>query len=426
MGSKLIKELPELVANDVITSDVATKIEAFYLAKSKGSPKRLHIIFGILGALFVGLGVILMMAHNWEHFSRTIKTVIAFLPLLIGQTLVGYSILRNKNAIWKEASGVLLFFGVGACMALISQIYNIPGELGSYLFTWICLCAPLIYLLKTKSLVVLHLCFATYYTIEVGYGFSFEFEMPWWYFSMLLWVMPYYFRSPSFSGIRTILNWLVPISLVIVLPAFLGDLYKLILPMYMLLFGGFYSLGRSSMFRNTSSLANGYLVIGSLGTVVLLLVLSFRWFWEDMVVLYELPNVALYKLFVLAGLAVYSLVYTLDKKKVYYGVDLIQLGFVLFLGLYVFGNGNDFIPMAIINVFVLLMALEIIKKGVASLHFGRLNYGLIIIAFLVGCRFFDTQMSYIVRGSLFLILGSGFFLANYIMLKRQQLINSKP
>jgi hypothetical protein len=33
MNSKLIKDLPDLVTNDVISQDIASKIEQYYLAK---------------------------------------------------------------------------------------------------------------------------------------------------------------------------------------------------------------------------------------------------------------------------------------------------------------------------------------------------------------------------------------------------------
>ena len=40
-----------------------------------------RVILGSLGALLVGLGVIALLAANWEDFSRGLRTVIAFAPL---------------------------------------------------------------------------------------------------------------------------------------------------------------------------------------------------------------------------------------------------------------------------------------------------------------------------------------------------------
>ena len=36
------------------------------------------------------------------------------------------------------------------------------------------------------------------------------------------------------------------------------------------------------------------------------------------------------------------------------------------------------------------------------------------------CRFFDTNMSFVIRGLLFVAVGVGFFITNYVMLKKQK------
>ena len=100
----------KLIKNEVISQEVASKIESYYKSKQENSPNRLFTVFGVLGSLLVGLGIILILAHNWDDFSRTIKTVFAFVPLVIGQFLVGYSILKKKSSTWREASGTFFIF----------------------------------------------------------------------------------------------------------------------------------------------------------------------------------------------------------------------------------------------------------------------------------------------------------------------------
>src|SRR5690606_7931594 len=159
MNSKLLKELPQLLKDNIITQDVASKIEAYYSTKQDDAPNKLFTVFGVLGSVLVGLGIILILAHNWDDFPRTLKVVFAFLPLVIGQLFVGYAIWKHKSNTWKEASGTFLFFAVGSSIALVSQIYNIPGDLSTFLLTWIVLCLPVIYLLKSHSLALLHIVF---------------------------------------------------------------------------------------------------------------------------------------------------------------------------------------------------------------------------------------------------------------------------
>ena len=80
------------------------------------------------------------------------------------------------------------------------------------------------------------------------------------------------------------------------------------------------------------------------------------------------------------------------------------------------------LPMILTNVLVFILGILAIKIGAARFNFGILNYGLLIVSILITCRFFDTDMSFVIRGLLFVIVGIGFFMANYIMLKRQQKI----
>jgi len=56
----MIKDIPELVKAEVISEETADKIRDFYRNKRGQSTNRLFIVFGIL----VGLGIILIIAHN--------------------------------------------------------------------------------------------------------------------------------------------------------------------------------------------------------------------------------------------------------------------------------------------------------------------------------------------------------------------------
>ena len=142
----------------------------------------------------VGLGIILIMAHNWDEFTRPLKTIFAFLPLVLGQLFAGYSILKKKSTTWKEASGTFLFFAVGSSIALVSQIYNIPGDLSSYILTWIVLCLPLVYLLKSNAVAILHIVFSTFYACNLGYGYEAIGETPWLYLLLIAFLLPHYLQ----------------------------------------------------------------------------------------------------------------------------------------------------------------------------------------------------------------------------------------
>ena len=79
-------------------------------------------------------GVLLLLAHNWEHLGRPARTVIAILPLVVSQAIAGWVLVRRgESTAWREGSAAFLALTVGATIGLISQTYQIPGDLEVFL-----------------------------------------------------------------------------------------------------------------------------------------------------------------------------------------------------------------------------------------------------------------------------------------------------
>ena len=72
------------------------------------------------------------------------------------------------------------------------------------------------------------------------------------------------------------------------------------------------------------------------------------------------------------------------------------------------------------NVFLLVMAVGTIYKGSAENHLGIVNYGLLTITALVVCRFFDTDIPFVLRGLLFIGVGAAFFFVNYKIIQKRK------
>ncbi len=419
MSLKFIKELPELVENNIISNEVSEKIQHYYSEKKNTSSNKLFVVFGVLGATLIGMGILLILAHNWDNFPRLVKTIIAFVPLLIGQIVTGFTILKEKNLVWRETSGTFLFFGIGISIALVSQIYNIPGDLGSYLLIWSILSLPVIYLLRAKVLLLFHLVIITYYACEVGY-FGND-EAPWAYILLLLAVIPYYImliRKDGSRNIVSVFHWLFPISITITLGTFIKEDWELLALIYPLLYGLLYNIGSIAIFKKGRLRSNGYLVLGSFGTIYLFLIMSFKDVWKELARFTLFNDQGIYVAVVLFVLAVAVMVYTAIKNKKV-PVNGLTYAFVVFTILYFIGLENPNLATIGINLLVFVLGIDAIKKGADQQHFGILNYGLLILTALIICRFFDTDLSFVVRGLLFMAIGIGFFLTNYIMIKQR-------
>jgi uncharacterized membrane protein len=92
-------DISDLLKAEIITQETADRIHAYYKSKGGSSTNRLFVVFGILGAILIGLGITLIIAHNWDELSRSTKTVIAFIPLLTGQALCGFTLMKSGKAL---------------------------------------------------------------------------------------------------------------------------------------------------------------------------------------------------------------------------------------------------------------------------------------------------------------------------------------
>ena len=423
MNSKIINDLDELLAANVINQEVKENITQYYLHKKDAQPNRLFAIFGVLGSLLVGLGIILILAHNWDDFPRNVKTIWAFIPLVVGQFFVGYTLLKNRNTAWKETAATFLFFGIGASISLVSQVCNIKGEMSSFLLTWIVLAIPLIYLMKSYAVTLLNLLFATIYACNLGY---FNSDIPWYYVLLILAVLPVYLdrlKTKPKANTTVILHWLFPLSLLISLGNFVSGNDSLGFVLYILLFSIFYNIGKLPYFKNASLRGNGYLILGSVGTIVTLLITSFSWVWDE----FHFSNYTAqdYTITIVFLLVVVGLIVNMFRASVLKEFNLFQFAGLIFTGIYISNASLVGLSPLLINLLIIALGIIAIVIGAKRNKYSILNYGLLIITALITCRFFDTDISFIVRGLLFMAIGAAFFGANYFMYRKQSQLQSQ-
>jgi hypothetical protein len=237
-------------------------------------------------------------------------------------------------------------------------------------------------------------------------------------------LLPHYYlllKNKPKSNFRILLTWLLPLSVIICLGTLSESAEELMFIAYCSLFGLFYLAGNSSMFNDKQVRNNAFLVLGSVGTIILLLMLSFDWFWYDLLeVETNLIHHIEFYIAIFVSLSAAAMLALQVKKRSWKSTQLMDYIFVLFILIFIIGMHNTLAPIILINLLILIMGLLIIKKGADKNHLGILNYGLSIITALVICRFFDTDISFAVRGLLFVIVGVGFFTANYLMIKKRK------
>ncbi|RZJ68226.1 MAG: DUF2157 domain-containing protein [Flavobacterium sp.] len=418
------KDLRELESAGVISSDVAQNIASYYRNKSNSSPNRLFTIFAILGELLIGLGIILILAHNWDDFPKMVRVTLAFVPIVLGQALCTYSLLKQtQSTAWRESSSTFLTIGIGAAIALIAQIYNMPSDFKGFMFTWSALALPLVYVMRSNMTSLLYLIGITVYATSSGYGYPSE--TPWWYLLLLAAIVPNYWllvKNRFGSNFTAWHHWFLCASTLISLGTFARSHEEYMFIAYVNLLAIFYLIGNLDIFSDKRLFSNAWLFLGSLGTVCILMPLTFSWFWTDMQRRGIEPTLFKSPEFIAAlvlGIAALALFIRHRRAKSIFDITPIEPVFIVFAITFFIGYR---VPQAyiIINIIVFTIGLLTIRRGAQQDHLGILNYGLLIITILVACRFFDTNLTFVVRGLLFIGVGVGFIVANSKLLKKRR------
>jgi uncharacterized membrane protein len=425
MSDSILNDLDELLNQHVISDDEATRIRNYYDQKPQPENNRLVIIFGILGSLLVGMGLVLIIAHNWDVLPKIVKLGVALLPLLIGQVICGYLVWKKSASVaWREGASVFVVFAVATAIAIVSQVYNIEGNLANFLFVWMLLSFPLMYVMRSSAASLLFWIGITWYACEDGYFRSYS-DIVYKYWILALVALPWYWqlcKKKLNSNFTYLHHWVIAGSLIITLGTFADHSEELLVPAYMFLFGIFVLIGQLPVFSLQRILTNAYLILGSLGIVTLLLILSFDWYWAELERKDAADWIVTVEAILCAVLIVFAIILFLRLLKTVRASELLSKSYVIpvFMALFILGNIEPYGAQIFTNVFILVLAVYTIREGAKADHLGRMNYGLMILTMLIICRFFDTDLSFVIRGLLFVMVGLGFFGMNYRMVKKRK------
>jgi len=423
----MIKYLPELVKENIISQEIADRITDYYQHKKKQGPNKLFLIFGVLGALLVGIGIILIIAHNWDDFPRNMKVVFAFLPLIVAQVLCGYTLAKKSDSMaWRESTSTFLFLSVGACISLVSQIYHISGNLSTFLSVWMCLCLPVIYLMNSSFTSILFIAGITYYACESGF-FSFPYSEPYLYWLLLLLVVPHYLKimrkSPGGNFVR-FHHIIITLSVIISLGTFANKSAELMYIAYFNVFGILLMMDTIPYFQKIKLQDKAFELIGFSGTMVLLFIVSFHWIWEHLFNKHhDIDQLFTAREMIPLIITALIAIWFLYRKYRSYGlkkINPVEFTFLFFILVYVLTRFVPTLAMVCINAAILYLGVTTIINGLRNNRLGIVNFGILIVAILITCRFFDTNFSFLARGFLFVAVGAGFFLTNYRMLKNRR------
>lgn len=410
-------DIKELINANIINSHTGEEILRFYSKKSNYN--KLQVSFAIIGALLVGLGIISIIAHNWDSISLSSKLIISFIPLIIAQLIGAFSLIKRKdNKAFSESSSLFISLAVAASISLVSQTYNIMGSLDSFIFIWMILSLPLIYLFNSKSVAILYLIGITSYAWIHSFNIN---DSSYTYWVLLVLLLPFYYamyiHNKQANSFRVI-SWLLALSLLTCLGSLAFNGAGLISVAYISLFVLFIIGGDLFLASHKN---NAYTILGSVSLIFTLIAFSFDGFGLEIKqgnIANDMFSTNEYIAAIFVSILTSILLYYKYRENKILDIKIIDISYIVFILIFIVGISNTLVATILCNILVLLISISKIYEGSKTNSLSTLNFGLISLMILIACRFIDIDISFVYRGILFILLGSGFFAINYYMLQK--------
>ncbi len=428
----LYQELPELVSKGVLSETAADKLREHY-GDIKTADKKWFVIVlcGVLGALFIGLGIILLVGHNWEQWSRPTRTVLSILPLILAQGLALWVLWKRPlSDALKESTATFLTLMVGASMALISQTYNITWDTTDFILSWMLLIVPLVYLMQASIPAAIYVGGIATWAVKSSSFWDPSGQ------GMLFWpllgvVVPHFVwavQQEKYAIRSSLLTMVMAISIAIEAGFTLGRAWPggwII--MYSSLFTLFYLIGTWEFKKVTTAWQRELRVFGGLAIFVMMFMLTFRFPWQSVgqygyYTHQNVPqgqNIADYILAVLMIGAALLMSYAYARRRGLMSATFVGLPVVTIFA-YMFATVSVDYALFLCNVFLFTASVARILSGIKSYNLGVINTGMVMLAALILARFFDSEVSFMVKGLVFILVGLGFLFTNVMVLRRKR------
>lgn len=390
---KILKDIDELVENNLITKEQGSDIVNYYNTKTKPTFES-SMLLPLIGVLLIGAGFIAMCASNWENMTDTLRLFIAFVPItLLSGALYNYKNSNSQVLVQCLAFGVAfaLLFGFG----IVANVYQTPIDTNILLHVCLFCVIPLVYVFDGYWLGVIALAFGLYssssdYTVISIIG--------------LLSMLPYcYYRVRE----KLSLNMMIMLHV--------GVLFRtlyLIYPEFEIMYLGISTLLVLGLFFNNALYQSLLKII----IFVLGIVFSFSGSYYEITSNVEIIIMLIYILMI--GFVVYYTYYNVVENKILN----YQLSGILVVSIfYVIGIDNK-------EIFSLLMIYILIYNAYDNFkHFylkGYNFYSFIFTGFILS-KMFSFNLPFMTQGVVFIALGIAFiYLSQHVskVIKAQRLI----
>ena len=420
-------ELPRLVAQGILTPEAADALRCHYGPPEHETPRTAwgQILLASFGALLVGGGIILILAHNWEGLGRPARAAIALGVLIAAQVLTIFGVARRRTSMaWIEATSALLVTAVGAAMALVGQTYHLGGSFEGLMRAWLWLVILIPYLTGSSLGAIAFWGLLVVRVVDLGWH-----DAPWDPWLLVLGGVPFVVlrvrRQPhswatalvtmSAAGSIMVVGWLATIQ------AGWNGLWAVFQVSFLSAVIAAASWPPSNESATIEAwrgrlLAPAWIAINLIGTA-----LSFDDAWHTVSITsrhLHNPNVVGAAVLAVACAifaSIQSIYLARAGRSAIAACTSAAFLAVVAHGLAILGLDVGWI---VFNVWLLAVGSLTLIEGVRRLALGTANRGLLTLSALALARFFDSDLTFLARGIAFVVLGIACFALNVWLMRR--------
>lgn len=419
----LNKELPKLVERGLLSSGQSANIQRYYAeVNARGKISGAFGIISVFGFVFVGLGIILLFAYNWDAFSVNQRLMMAFVPLIAsGILLLWANSHQSLNSSLREGLSAVNILSTGAAIALVSQVFHLPGDVDRFLLVWMILSLPMIYSMQSTLVAVLYLAGITWWAAasQISGGQALLF------WPLVLCMIPFYIMifQEERAGNRS--SWL-SIALCLSLTIGIGTSLEKIIPglwtmVYSAFFVMMYLIGKFYADESEGVLNRPFRNFGILGVLITSYVMTFPYVWQSIGFDHMRSGGRYHDVGGYADIAVLLVIIASSvpimlkvfKERDYYRITLAALPLLSILA-FVFCSHSQYVFAAtwLFNAYLMCFGIVHLLKGVESKRLSLTNAGILIIGLVTLTRFVDSSFGILIRSIVFIVLGLSFIFFN--------------
>ncbi|MCL2702831.1 MAG: DUF2157 domain-containing protein [Defluviitaleaceae bacterium] len=408
----LLKEIDMWRQTQLIDEKTAGTLRGLYADKKNIS--FMLVLFSIIGTLLISTGVILIGARNWEYFPMYVRVIIAFTPLAVSQSLAVFTVKKRYHSLaWRESAAILATASVFMAIAVVGQIFHLPGDYGVYVFTCGLLALPMIYILNAASpLTVYYWTILNWAALEQSPANALIL-----FGLFILGALFVYIERNKATARLAYISWITVIAgfvMVLIMGTMLRNSLLLTALCFFVLLLSVEDLPEQMLMPLKFA--------GITGGLAVTAILTYEDMWSYRSYPVNAGGGVMTGIMLAIALFFAVRIFKRGKLKFLLVMSLILLCALRFLwaALDLSRSPYDFILMCVSNLAMLSIGVGFIAYGVKNAVLLQTNIGMAAVCALIVMRFFDSSMDILWRGIVFLLLGTAFLLVNKRILRKKK------